>query len=105
MTDAEMDALMAQLWTERRSSIHARVDALAAAVAEGSPSGLEAARGGAHSLVGALGSFGFSDASALARTCEQMLGAPGTTSAAVAGTVDRLRAALVREERRYQRTD
>lgn len=76
---AQLGAALGVLWERFRGTIFARVDAVEGAAAALREGGLDderrrAAEGEAHKLAGALGSFGFAEASRLAREAEEILG-------------------------------
>jgi HPt (histidine-containing phosphotransfer) domain-containing protein len=70
---------MAALWERFRGTTAERVDALEAGIralrADRSAPRAEAVSA-AHKLAGSLGTFGFPEASRLARECESLLGSP-----------------------------
>jgi HPt (histidine-containing phosphotransfer) domain-containing protein len=74
----DLDAAIAALWTEQRAEMLHRVDVVEAAVVALGAGGLgeetraEAERA-AHRIAGAAGSFGFGDASDVARELEHAL--------------------------------
>jgi HPt (histidine-containing phosphotransfer) domain-containing protein len=88
--DDRLTALAAEFlpeWRQRASSIS---DGIAIA----SAAGLEAAELAAHQLAGVLGSFGFGDVGAIARTIEDRLRAPIQDLEGVASLAAELRDAL-----------
>ena len=85
---AQLAAAVGALWDKFRDTIFARVDAVEAAALALLADGLDdearrAAEREAHKLAGAAGSFGFAEASRLAREAEGILGgdAPGRPQA------------------------
>jgi HPt (histidine-containing phosphotransfer) domain-containing protein len=72
---ARVKELLKQLWQQHKPSVLERLDVLehaAATCLEMDTAGLEEARGAAHKLAGALGTFGFHEGTELARESEQI---------------------------------
>ncbi|WP_263365325.1 Hpt domain-containing protein [Edaphobacter bradus] len=99
--DAEIQALLADLWQRHLPTLRERVGLLesAATLAEASGSIPEETRAGAqsaaHNLAGNLGMFGHSSAGEIAGQIEQILKAPTpATLSGLAALVARLREAL-----------
>lgn len=72
---ARAKELLKQLWQQHKSMVFERLAVLehaAATCLEMDTAGLEEARGAAHKLAGALGTFGFHEGTELARESEQI---------------------------------
>ena len=72
---ARAKELLRQLWQQHKSTVFERLAVLehaAATCLEMDTAGLEEARGAAHKLAGALGTFGFHEGTELARESEQI---------------------------------
>lgn len=72
---ARAKELLKQLWQQHKSTVFERLAVLehaAATCLEMDTAGLEEARGAAHKLAGALGTFGFHEGTELARESEQI---------------------------------
>jgi HPt (histidine-containing phosphotransfer) domain-containing protein len=73
VSDGTQDILR-RVWEKRRGDVLARVDAIDAALADGrDDEAREEGRRQAHMLAGSAGTFGFPEASALARALELTL--------------------------------
>ena len=89
------------IWERRRTHVVDRIGAIERAAGALDQAALdeclrEEAHGEAHRLAGAVGSFGFAEASAMAREAEQMLAAGVTVRAADAARLGELAAGLRR---------
>lgn len=74
----QTEQMLAQLWEKHRSTIQERIALLQRAIselrsAELQPSTRDECRNAAHKLAGSLGTFGFHEATELARAIEEMM--------------------------------
>lgn len=84
--------ILRRVWASRRDDVLARVDAIDAALADGRDDATrEEGRRQAHMLAGSAGTFGFPDASRIARALEHTL-----ASAAAPDGAQRAQAAELR---------
>jgi HPt (histidine-containing phosphotransfer) domain-containing protein len=94
MTDDTREILR-RVWERRRGDVLARVDAIDAALAgDRDEPAREEARRQAHMLAGSAGTFGFPEASVIARELEHTLGTAAAPDDAQRAQAERLRQIL-----------
>ena len=87
--------ILRRVWARRRGDVLARVDAIDAALADGRDDAVrEEGRRQAHMLAGSAGTFGFPDASRIARELEHTLEAAQAPADAQRAQAERLRRIL-----------
>lgn len=81
MPGDDLDDELLELWREARPTMIARCATVRDAAATGDPAMIATAHGEAHKLAGAVGMFGFVDASALAIRLDDLVRGGGLTDA------------------------